>query len=87
VVKGNMSEGCLSKLKTLESLPTGASGHQLNAKGIVIMNILVDSTGKACSIPRYIIDSEEPMWFGALKDCGLLMGTNALVVHGFKVLD
>jgi len=52
---------------------TRASGQQLNAKGIVMMNILVDSTRKACSIPCYIIDSDEPLWSGALKDCGLLM--------------
>ena len=78
---------CCSKLKPLKSLPTGASGQQLKAKGIVTMDILVESTGKTCNIPCYIIDSGEPLWSGALKDCAMLMGTNALVAHGFKVSD
>ena len=80
-------ETCCSKLKPLKSLPTGASGQQLKAKGIVTMDILVESTGKTCNNPRYIIDSGEPLWSGALKDCAMLMGTNALVAHGFKVSD
>ena len=80
-------ETCLSKLKLLQSLPTGASCQQLNAKGIVIMNNLVESTGKTCGILCYIIDSDEPLWSGALKDCGLLIGTNASVAHGFRVID
>ena len=78
---------CCSKLKPLKSLPTGASSQQLKAKGIVTMDILVESTGKTCNIPCYIIDSGEPLWSGALKDCAMLLGTNALVAHGFKVSD
>ena len=33
-----------------------------------------------------MLDSSRPLWSGELEDCGVLMGTNALVKHGFSVV-
>ena len=32
-----------------------------------------------------MLDSNKPLWSGELKDCVVLMGTNALLKHGFTV--
>ena len=51
----------------------------------MILNVLVETTGKTCAIPFFILDSSQPLWRGELMDCGLLFGTNALVEYGFRV--
>ena len=63
----------------------GATGQELGAQGIAILNILIETTGKTYPVPCYVLDSSRPLWSGELKDCGVLMGTNALVKHGFSV--
>ena len=76
---------CVNKVIPLKSQPIGATGQELGAIGIAVLDILMDTTGKTCSIPCYVLDSSQPLWLGELEDCGVLMGTNALVKHGFTV--
>ena len=33
-----------------------------------------------------MLDSSRPLWSGELEDCGVLMGTDALVKHEFSVV-
>ena len=76
---------CRTKEVPLKSQPVGATGQGLGAIGIAVLNILMETTGKTCQIPCYVLDSNRPLWSGELEDCGVLMGTNALVKHGFTV--
>ena len=39
------------------------------------------------SVPCYILDSYKPIWQGELKDCGMIIGTNALEELGFSIVD
>ena len=36
-------------------------------------------------IPCYVLDSVKPLWQGEVKNCGLVLGTNALVAFGIQV--
>ena len=76
---------CVSKVVPLKSQPVGASGQELGAHDIAVLNILMEATGKVNPIPCYVLDSNQPLWSGELEDCGVLMGTNALVKYGFTV--
>ena len=63
-----------------------AKGQELGAIGIAALDILMDTTGKTCPIPCYVLDSSPLLWLGELEDCDMLMGTNILVKHGFTVI-
>ena len=76
---------CVNKVIPLKPQPIGATGQKLGAIGIAILDILVDTTDKTCSVSCYVLDSSQPLWLGEMEDCGVLMGTNALVKHGFTV--
>ena len=76
---------CVNEVIPLKSQPIGATGQTLGAIGIAVLDILIDTTGKTCSVPCYVLDSSQPLWLGKLEDCGVLMGTNTLVKHGFTV--
>ena len=36
-------------------------------------------------VPCYVIDSTKPIWQGEVKNCGMIMGTNALVAFQFCI--
>lgn len=38
-------------------------------------------------MPCYILDSAKPIWKGELRDCGLVIKTNALAELGFHIMD
>ena len=69
----------------MKSQPVGASGTDLGAIALVSLDILVEETGLVKEIPCYVLSSEKPIWRGELYNCGVILGTNALVVLGFKV--
>ena len=46
----------------------------------------METTGKTCPIPCHVLDSGQPLWPEKLEGCGMLMGINALVKHGFTVI-
>ena len=78
-INGWLLVNCISKNLPLRSQPVGATGQRLGAVGVVILNVLVEITGKICAIPFFIPDSSQPLWREELMNCGLLFGTNALV--------
>ena len=51
----------------------------------VNLQVTVEATGNTEYIPCYVLSSSKPIWKGELKDCGLILGTNALVSLGFMV--
>ena len=76
---------CVAKNMPLRTHPVGATGQRLGALGVVVLNVQVETTGKTCPIPCFVLDSSQPLRRGELKDCGVLFGTNTLVEHGFHV--
>ena len=76
---------CVAKNIPLRTHPVGATGQRLGALGVVMLNVQVETTGKTCPIPCFVLDSSQPLWRGELKGCGVLFGTNALVELGFHV--
>ena len=85
-------EQCQAKNLKLEGQPQGAGGHDLGAEGIVVFQLTVEGTGASQRgasqrVPCYILDSSKPIWKGELKDCGLVIRTNAFANLGFSIVD
>ena len=79
------TEKCKSKNIPLKAQPVGAMGKELGATGMVSLQMEIDETGQNLNIPCYVLESAKPLWKGELKDCAVLLGTNALVDYGFEV--
>jgi len=59
--------------------PVGASGTALGAHYKLKWR-------KQASARSHVLVSEKPIWQGELGNCGLILGTNALVGFGLKVM-
>ena len=57
----------------------GAEGSVLGTTALVKFEVVVEVTGKCLEVPCYVIDSTKPVWQSNVKNCGMIMGTNALV--------
>ena len=79
-------EECKSKTSKMISQPQGAGGSELGAKKIVFLSVLLEARGKSLCIPCYVVDSTRPLWEGAVKKCGIVMGTNAIVGFGIQLV-
>ena len=66
--------------------PQGAGGSELGAKRIVLLSVTLEATGKSLHIPCYVVDSTRPLWQGAVRNCGLVLGTNAIGKFGIKLV-
>ena len=69
----------------LNTQPVGAEGSVLRATALVKVDVIIEVTGKCLEIPCYVIDSAKPVWQGNVKNCGMIMGTNALVAFQFCI--
>ena len=49
------------------------------------MQETVEATCNTGYISCYVLPSSKPLWKGEVKDCGLILGRNALVILGFMV--
>ena len=79
-------EECKKKTHPMVSQPVGAGGQVLGARKIVVLSVMTDASGKSISVPCYVLDSGKPLWQGTLRNCGLVLGTNAITALGMKVL-
>lgn len=79
-------EECKNKTSKVVSQPLGAGGTELGAKKIVLISVTLEATGKSLHIPCYVVDSTRPLWQGAVKNCGLVLGTNAIVEFGIQLV-
>ena len=52
---------------------------------LVNLQVTVEATGNTEYIPCYVLSSSKPLWKGEVKDCCLILETNALVSLGFMV--
>ena len=57
----------------------------MGAIGAVTLNMEVAVTQANHEISCFVLDSSKPLWQGELWDCGVLLGTNALVEFGIEV--
>ena len=48
-------------------------------------NDSVDATQANQEVSCFVLDSCKPLWQGELQDCGVLLGTNALVNFGIEI--
>ena len=78
-------EQCHSRNLEMGCQPVGAGGDILGATMLVNLQVTVEATGNTEYIPCYVLSSSKPLWKGEVKDCGLILGTNALVILGFMV--
>ena len=69
-------EQCQSRSLELDGQPRGAGGHLLGAEEA--LQVTIERTRVVQSVPCYILDSSKPIWQGELKDCGMIIGMNAL---------
>ena len=79
-------EECKSKTSKVVSQPLGAGGTELGAKKVVLISLTLEATGKSLHIPCYVVDSIRPLWQGAVKNCALVLGTNAIVGFGIQLV-
>ena len=78
-------EECKSKSSKIASQPLGAGGSELGAKKVVLISVTLEATGKSLNIPCYVVDSMRPLWQGAVKNYGLVLGTNAIIEFGIQL--
>ena len=76
---------CVARNLPLNTQPVGAEGSVLGATALVKVDVIIEVTGKCLEIPCYVIDSAKPVWQGNVKNCGMIMGTNALVAFQFCI--
>ena len=74
---------CLVHNLPLNNQPVGAEGSVLGATALVNLEVVVESTGKSLKVPCYVIDSTKPVWRGDANNCGMIMGSNALLLFSF----
>ena len=77
---------CLVHNLPLNNKPVGAEGSVLGVTALVNLEVTVEVTGKSLKVPCYVIDSTKPAWKGDAKNCGMIMGSNALVAFQFHIL-
>ena len=82
---GWSKEQCHAHNLPLDVQPIGASGSPLGAIALVSLPIEVEETGASELIPCYVLDSSKPIWQGEVRNCSVILGTNALTSLGFTV--
>ena len=70
----------------MEAQPIGASGQDLGATSVVTVETEIEQTGQKLVIPCFVMTSVKPIWQGNVKDCAMVLGTNALVEFGFHLV-
>ena len=63
----------------MKAQPIGASGQELGATSVVAIETMMEQTGQKLVIPCFVMTSARPIWQGAVKDCCMVLGTNAMV--------
>ena len=71
---------------SVKSQLKGAGGEELGISSIVILDILLEETGNTLTVPCFVLESSKPIWQGAVRNCGVILGTNATVEYGVQVV-
>ena len=70
----------------LSNQPVGAEDSVLGATALLNLKVAVEVTRKSLKVPCYVNDSAKPVWKGDAINCGMIMGSNALVAFQFHIL-
>ena len=70
----------------LDSQPIGTNKEELGVIAVVMLKVLIEGNLKALQVLCYVLKSDKPLWNGELKDCALVLGTNALQSLGFQIM-
>jgi len=54
-------------------------GQELGATSVVALEMTLDCTKQIVTIPCFVVTFDKPIWQGALQDCAVVLGTNAMV--------
>ena len=79
-------EQCHQRNRPMETQPIEASGQELGATSVVAIGTLIEQTGQKLVIPCFVMTSARPIWQGAVHDCAMVLGTNALVSFGVQMI-
>ena len=80
-------EQCHDKNCELEGQSTGAGGHELGATAVVKLGVMTTDRERLHQVPCYVLESTKPIWNGELKNCAMVLGTNALEDLGFCIIS
>ena len=75
----------VSRNLPLNAQPVGAEGSALGATALVKLEVVIKATGIKLTVPCCVIDSTKPVWQGDAKNCGMIVGTNALSAFEFHI--
>lgn len=70
----------------MDGQPIGAGGEALGAVAVVALDITIEKTKEMRQVPCYVLESTKPIWGGELKNCAVILGTNALESLGFRIV-
>ena len=59
----------------------------MGAKGVVSLQVTIESTNVTECVPCYILESSKPIWKVELQNCCLILGTNAMEELGYRIID
>ena len=76
---------CHDRNCKLEGQPSGAGRHKLGAIAVVRLQVTTDRE-KHHQVACYVLESSKPIWNGELKNCAMVLGTNALEDLGFYII-
>ena len=62
----------------MKAQPIGALGQELGAESVVVAETTMEQTGQKITISCFVMSSVKPIWQGIVKDCAMILGTNAL---------
>ena len=79
-------EQCHQKNLPIKAQPIGASGQELGATSIVAIQTMMEQTRQKLVIPCFVLTSDKPVWQGTVKDCAMVLGTNAMVKFGMQTM-
>ena len=77
---------CHDRNCKLEGQTTGAGGYKLGATAVVRLHITSTDGERQHQVPCYVLESSKPIWSGELKNCAMVLGTNALEDLGFCIV-
>ena len=47
---------------------------------------MMEQTKQKLVIPCFVLTSDKPVWQGTVKDCAMVLGTNAMVKFGMQTM-
>ena len=79
-------EQCHQRNRPMKAQTTNASEQELKATSVIAVETMMEQTGQKLVIPCFVMTSARPIWQGAVQDCAMVLGTNAMVKFGIQMI-